>query len=165
MIALRHKTLGRSPLDEWPDRYRDLYLTTHNTSKRPGSMPLQGFEPTIPERRRPETHAWRRRVNATMRIKLSCCPLYQDLKNLNDDQKNWAKMEMLGIMRKAKNMVFQPQYAQCFTATTSLPQTYGYNLQYQNTSTVWNMPNKRTVNFPSVLDALSSKSSDSLGIC
>jgi hypothetical protein len=32
-----------------------------------------------------------------------------------------AKMEMLGIMGKAKNMVFQPQYAQCFTATTSLP--------------------------------------------
>jgi hypothetical protein len=30
-------------------------------------------------------------------------------KKLNDDQKYWAK-EMLGIMRKAKNMVFQPQY-------------------------------------------------------
>jgi hypothetical protein len=29
-----------------------------------------------------------------------------------DDQKYWAKMEMLGIMRRAKNMVFQPQYAQ-----------------------------------------------------
>jgi hypothetical protein len=33
-------------------------------------------------------------------------------------------MEMLGILREAKNMVFQPQYAQWFTATTSLPQTY-----------------------------------------
>ena len=42
---------------------------------------------------------------------------------LNDDHKYWAKMEMLGVMRKAKNMVFQPQYAQGFTATTSLPQT------------------------------------------
>ena len=46
-----------------------------------------------------------------MRIKLSCCPLYQDLKKMDDDQKYWAKMEMLVIMR-AKNMVFQPQYAQ-----------------------------------------------------
>jgi len=33
-----------------------------------------------------------------------------------------------GIMRKAKNMVFQPQYAQRFTATTSLPQKYEYNV-------------------------------------
>jgi hypothetical protein len=33
-------------------------------------------------------------------------------KKLDDDQKYWAKMEMLGIMRRAKNMVFQPQYAQ-----------------------------------------------------
>jgi hypothetical protein len=29
-----------------------------------------------------------------------------------------AKMEMRGIMRKAKSMVFQSPYAQCFTATT-----------------------------------------------
>jgi len=35
-----------------------------------------------------------------------------------------AKMKMQGIMRTAKNVVFQPQYAQCFTATTTLPQTY-----------------------------------------
>jgi hypothetical protein len=33
-------------------------------------------------------------------------------KKLDDDQKCWAKMEMLGIMRRSKNMVFQPQYAQ-----------------------------------------------------
>jgi 6-phosphogluconate dehydrogenase len=77
-----------------------------------------------------------------MRIKLSCCPLYQDLKKLNDDQKHWAKMEMLTTMRKAKNMAFQPQYAQCFIVTTSLPQTYDYNLQYQDISTVSNIQNK-----------------------
>jgi hypothetical protein len=69
-------------------------------------------------------------------------------------------MDMVGVMRKAKNTVFQPQYAQCFTATTSLPQTYDYNLQYQNTSTVSNFPNKRTVNSPVVSNALSSHSSD-----
>jgi len=64
-------------------------------------------------------------------------------------------MEILGIMRNANNMVFQPQCAQRFTAMTSLPQTYDYNLQYQNTTTVSNIPNKRTVNFPAVSDALS----------
>jgi len=36
---------------------------------------------------------------------------------------------MLGMMRKAKNIAFCPQYVQNFTVTTSLPQTYDYNLQ------------------------------------
>jgi hypothetical protein len=74
-------------------------------------------------------------------------------------------MEMLEIMRRAKNMVFQPHYAQCFTATTSLPQTYEYNMQYRNTSTVSNIPNKRTVNYPTVSGALPNQSSDFLDIC
>jgi hypothetical protein len=81
----------------------------------------------------------------------SCVPTF---KNPNDDQKYWAKMEVLGIVRKAKNMVFQPQYAQCFTAITSLPQTYEYNFQSQNTSTVSHIPNNRTVNSPAVSDHL-----------
>ena len=32
--------------------------------------------------------------------------LVSGFKKLNDDQKYWAKMEMLGIMRRAKTMVF-----------------------------------------------------------
>ena len=31
---LRHTTLGRTPLDKWSARRRDLYLTTHNTHQR-----------------------------------------------------------------------------------------------------------------------------------
>jgi len=100
-----------------------------------------------------------------MRIKLSCCPLYQDLKKLNDDQKHWAKMEMLAIMRKAKNMAFQPQYAQRFIVTTSLPQIYNYNLQYQDISTLSYIPNKRTVNSPAVSDTLSKQLPNFLDIC
>jgi hypothetical protein len=38
-ITLRHTTLGRTPLDEWSARRRDLYLTTHNTHNRQTSMP------------------------------------------------------------------------------------------------------------------------------
>jgi hypothetical protein len=38
---------------------------------------------------------------------LSLVPGFKKL----DDQKHWAKMEMLGIMR-AKNMVFHTRYAQ-----------------------------------------------------
>jgi hypothetical protein len=34
-----HTTVGRTPLDEWSARRRDLYLTTHNTYKTLTSMP------------------------------------------------------------------------------------------------------------------------------
>ena len=40
-------TVGRTPLDEWSVRRRDLYLTTHDTHNRQISMPPVGFEPTI----------------------------------------------------------------------------------------------------------------------
>jgi hypothetical protein len=36
----RRITVGRTPLDEWSARRRDLYLTTHNTHNRQTSMPL-----------------------------------------------------------------------------------------------------------------------------
>jgi hypothetical protein len=53
----RDHRLGRTPLDEWPVRRRDLYLTTHNTRKRQTSMPPAGFKPTIPASERQWTHA------------------------------------------------------------------------------------------------------------
>jgi hypothetical protein len=53
----RHTTFGRTALDEWSARCRDLYLTTHNTHKRQTSMPPTGSEPTIPASERPQTHA------------------------------------------------------------------------------------------------------------
>jgi hypothetical protein len=56
-IILRHTTVSRTPLDEWPARRRDLYLTTHNTQNRQTSMPPAGFESTIPASERPQTHA------------------------------------------------------------------------------------------------------------
>jgi hypothetical protein len=36
-----HNTVGRTPLDEWSARSRDLYLTTHNTHNRHTSMPIK----------------------------------------------------------------------------------------------------------------------------
>ena len=42
-IALRHTTLGRTPLDEWSARRRDLYLTIYDTHNRQTSMSLAGF--------------------------------------------------------------------------------------------------------------------------
>ena len=43
----RPTTAGRTPLDEWSARRRDLYLTTHNTHNRQTFMPPVRFDPTI----------------------------------------------------------------------------------------------------------------------
>jgi len=53
----RRSTVGRTPLDEWSARHRDLYLTTHNTHNRHTSMFPVGLEPTIPEMEGSQTHA------------------------------------------------------------------------------------------------------------
>jgi len=50
-------TVGRTPLDEWSARRRDLYLVTHNTHNRQTSMPAVGFEPTVSAGERPRTYA------------------------------------------------------------------------------------------------------------
>jgi hypothetical protein len=67
-------------------------------------------------------------------------------------------MEMLNVTRKAKNMDFQPQFEQIFNASTSFPPTYGYNFQSQNLPAIPQIPNIRTVNSPTVSDALSNLS-------
>ena len=43
----RRTTVGRTPLDEWSARRRDIYLTTLDTHNRQISMPPVGFEPKI----------------------------------------------------------------------------------------------------------------------
>jgi len=53
--SFRHTTFGRTPLDEWSARLRDVYLTTHNIHKT--QMPPARFEPAIPASERPQIHA------------------------------------------------------------------------------------------------------------
>ena len=50
--------LGRTPLDEWSDRYRDLCLTTHITRNRQTFMPPAGFESLVPKNERLQTYIW-----------------------------------------------------------------------------------------------------------
>jgi len=50
----RRSTVGRTPLDEWSARRRDLYRTRHDTHNRQISMPPVGFEPTISAGERPQ---------------------------------------------------------------------------------------------------------------
>jgi len=62
----RRITVGRTPLDEWSARRRDLYLTTHNTHNEQISMPTPlGFEPIISAGERPQTYALNRPVTGT----------------------------------------------------------------------------------------------------
>ena len=61
----RRVTVGRTPLDEWSIRHRDLYLTTHYTHNRQTSMPPVGFEPTISAGDMPKTYALDRAADGT----------------------------------------------------------------------------------------------------
>jgi len=51
-ITLRHTTFGRTPLDEWSARRRDLYLTTHNTHYRHTSNPHGWIQDCKPSKRK-----------------------------------------------------------------------------------------------------------------
>jgi hypothetical protein len=52
-----HTTFGKTPLDEWSARRRDLYLTTYITHKREISITPVEFEPAIPASERPQNYA------------------------------------------------------------------------------------------------------------
>ena len=69
-VTLRPTTLGRTPLDEWSARRRDLCLTTHNTHNRQTSMFPPGFEPTISAGERPQTHTLDRAATGTALLRL-----------------------------------------------------------------------------------------------
>jgi len=58
-------TVGRTPLDEWSARRRDLYVTTHNTHNRQTSIPPAVFEPTISSGERSQTYALDRTASGT----------------------------------------------------------------------------------------------------
>jgi hypothetical protein len=75
----RHTTPGRTPLDEWSARRRDLYLTKHNTHNRQKPMPPVGFEPKISAGKWPKTYALDRRATGTgcWRHFLSVCEIVE----------------------------------------------------------------------------------------
>jgi hypothetical protein len=75
----RRTTVGRTPLDEWSARRRDLYLSTHNTHNRQTSMPSVGFEPPISAGERPQIYALDRATAGTG------CRLYYVLKLIIND--------------------------------------------------------------------------------
>ena len=69
----RRTTVGKTPLDEWSARPRDLYLTTHNTHHRQASMPPVGLEHTISAGVRPQTYALDRSANGMLPTTPTIC--------------------------------------------------------------------------------------------
>ena len=61
----RRTTVGKTVLDEWSARLRDLYLTTLNTHNRKTFMHPVRFEPTISAGERPQTYALDRAATET----------------------------------------------------------------------------------------------------
>ena len=57
-ITLRHSTLGRTPLNEWSSRSRELYLTTHNAHNRHTYIKAPGeIRTRNPCNKPPQSHA------------------------------------------------------------------------------------------------------------
>ena len=75
----RRTTAGRTPLNKWSDRRRDLYLTTHNTHNRQTSMPPVGFEPTISAGERLQAYALDRAAAGTGQLPCQYLQLYENL--------------------------------------------------------------------------------------
>ena len=70
----RRSTVGRTPLDEWSARRRDLYLTTHDAHNRQISMPPVEFEPKISAGERPQAaHLLRSGVRIPPRAWIFVC--------------------------------------------------------------------------------------------
>jgi hypothetical protein len=64
-ILFRRTTVGRTSLDEWSARRRDLYLKTPNIHNRQTSVAQVVFEPTISASERPQTQALDRAATGT----------------------------------------------------------------------------------------------------
>jgi len=82
-MTVRHSTLGRTPLDEWSARRRDLYPTTH-TYKRQTSLPWVGFELAIACKRAATDLSLRPRGDRSGKVHLHTTLIISDKHNLTD---------------------------------------------------------------------------------
>ena len=85
----RRTTVGRTTLEKWSARRRDLYLTTRNTHNRQTSTPPVGFEPTISAGERPQTYALDRAATGTGKVFLHIIGKYNSCSSL----KYWTDIQ------------------------------------------------------------------------
>jgi hypothetical protein len=60
-ITLIHTTLDRTPLDEWSDRHREIYVTANKTHQRQISMPSGGIRTHNPSKQAAADRSFRPR--------------------------------------------------------------------------------------------------------
>jgi len=89
----RRTTVGRTSLDEWSARHRDLYLTTHNTHNRQTSMSPVGFEPTISAGERPQSYPLDRADTGTGNCKFTKIKLQWQTKRTKTHRTTEKEME------------------------------------------------------------------------
>jgi hypothetical protein len=85
----RRTTVGRTPLDEWSARRRELYLTSHNTHNRQTTIPPVWFDTTISTGERPQTHE----LDIAETVIRICC--LQNWKNLHSSFNSYYLMTQL----------------------------------------------------------------------
>jgi hypothetical protein len=118
-----HRTLGRTPLDEWSARHRELCVTTNKNHSRQTSMPPTEFEPTIPASERPQTHvliAWPpgqarliiRRVNGFQWSTSKICISHKSTSQ---------QMRCATLQRKCEVRSLSPHATLCLRSTTLTP--------------------------------------------
>ena len=95
----RRTTFGRTPLDEWSARRRDLYLTTHNIHNRQTSNSPVGLEPTISAAERPQTYALDRAATGIVKASFTLDTFYWNL-NLRAGQGVLGTREISVIHRE-----------------------------------------------------------------
>ena len=118
----RRSTVGRTPLDEWSARRRDLYLTTHDNHNRQISMPLVGFERKISAGERLQVARLLRKYfsiqcslfsKRTLFWKVPMLfPLVWEGQHVDEDYSNIFRLPCINQIQKYKNS--QQNELQCF---------------------------------------------------
>jgi hypothetical protein len=121
----RRSTVGRTSLDEWSARRRDLYLTTHSTHNRQTSMPPVRFEPTISAGERPQTYGSDRAATGTGFI-LQITP-----------QIFCLQFGSFGVISKKMRVFFPRRLIQSFSVISYITNTVKYKSWYNEQSVIF----------------------------
>ena len=127
----RRITVGKTPLDAWPARSRDFYLTTHNTHNRQTSMPPVGFEPTISADERPQTYALDHAATGTGAFSLGNKILWPETLQVNKNNAFFFLQKKYFV--STNNLHFQTPTWSCFQQFEKIWKSYSLGSVVQDT--------------------------------
>jgi len=133
----RRSTVGRTPLDEWSARRRDLYLTTHDTHNRQISMLPVGFETKISAGERPQFFLQFSQTGSTTLHRCVCIYLEIDIflyyKKLEYKLTNWDSPRLFcnfPFLRFSQSWLFPLYYSLSLITRTFVKPVYWFHLAY-----------------------------------